>query len=72
MLDNMTADKFGHLLLQEDVGNAPHNGKIWQYTIATDALTILAKHDPARFGDRVGGVTSPAASHTIWMKNHQV
>ncbi len=62
MLDNLTADKTGHLILQEDVGNAAHNGKIWQYTIATDQLTQIAKHDPARFGDRVAGVTTAATA----------
>jgi hypothetical protein len=49
MLDNMTIDRYGHILLQEDVGNNPHLGKIWQYDIATDKLTQLAQHDPSRF-----------------------
>ncbi|MFN5855546.1 MAG: DUF4114 domain-containing protein [Pseudanabaenaceae cyanobacterium] len=65
MLDNMTIDNYGHILLQEDVGNADRNGKIWQYDIATDSLKLLAKHDPARFGDVVGGVvTAPTAPFT--------
>jgi hypothetical protein len=59
MLDNMTADKSGHLILLEDVGNAPHNGKVWQYTIATNQLVKIAKHDPARFGDIGVPATSP-------------
>ncbi|QSV55496.1 MAG: hypothetical protein HEP80_18095 [Dolichospermum sp. UKL201] len=42
MFDNMTVDKYGHILLQEDVGGAAHNGKIWQYDIATDTLKLLA------------------------------
>ncbi|MBL7976031.1 MAG: choice-of-anchor D domain-containing protein, partial [Candidatus Kapabacteria bacterium] len=49
MLDNMTIDKYGHILLQEDVGNNAHNGKIWQYTIATDELKQIAQHDATRF-----------------------
>jgi hypothetical protein len=56
MLDNMAIDKFGHIVLLEDVGNSPHNGKVWLYDIASDNLTMIAKHDPARFGD----VTTPA------------
>jgi Ca2+-binding RTX toxin-like protein/phosphodiesterase/alkaline phosphatase D-like protein len=60
MFDNLTVDKYGHILLQEDTGNAQHNSKIWQYDIATDSLKLLAKHDPARFGDVVGGVSTPA------------
>ena len=59
MLDNMAIDKTGHIILQEDVGNSAHNGKIWQYTIATDQLTMIGKHDPARFGDIGVAATSP-------------
>jgi len=49
MFDNMTIDRYGHILLQEDVGNQAHLGKIWQYDIATDTLTQIAQHDPTRF-----------------------
>ncbi|WP_231387362.1 ExeM/NucH family extracellular endonuclease, partial [Dolichospermum circinale] len=49
MFDNMTIDKYGHILLQEDVGNNAHIGKIWQYNIATDSLKLIAQHDPNRF-----------------------
>jgi len=51
MFDNITIDRYGHVLLQEDVGNAAHNGKIWQYDVASDSLELLTKFDPARFGD---------------------
>jgi hypothetical protein len=68
MFDNMTVNPTtGHLLLQEDVGGAAHNGKIWEFdpstfsgTTNTGILTIVAKHDPARFGDRANGVTTTA------------
>jgi hypothetical protein len=59
MLDNMTIDKYGHITLLEDVGNSVHNGKVWQYDIKTDALKMIAKHDPARFGDISIAATSP-------------
>jgi hypothetical protein len=49
MLDNMTVNKRGSILLQEDVGNNPHIGKIWRYSIAQDRLEEVAHHDPARF-----------------------
>lgn len=49
MLDNMTIDNFGHILLVEDVGNNVHDGKIWQYTIATDSLKQIGYHDSSRF-----------------------
>ncbi|MBK7606974.1 MAG: T9SS type A sorting domain-containing protein [Saprospiraceae bacterium] len=59
MMDNITIDKFGHIMIQEDVGNNAHNGKIWQYTIATDELKMICKHDPARFGDIGLSATTP-------------
>ena len=59
MLDNMTDDGVGHLILQEDVGNQQHNGKIWQYTKASDELRLVAQHDPGRFGDIGVPATSP-------------
>jgi len=59
MFDNITIDHWGHILLQEDVGNNAHNGKIWQYTIATDQLLQITKHDVARFGDIGISATSP-------------
>jgi secreted PhoX family phosphatase len=49
MLDNIGIDNFGHILMQEDVGNNAHIGKVWQYTIATDALVQVAQHDSSRF-----------------------
>jgi hypothetical protein len=49
MLDNMGIDHSGHILLQEDVGGNAHIGKIWEYTIATDALVQIAEHDTTRF-----------------------
>ncbi len=49
MLDNITIDNYGHVLLVEDVGGNPHIGKVWQYTIATDALKEIAYHDSTRF-----------------------
>ena len=58
MFDNLCIDHWGHILLQEDVGNNAHNGKIWQYTIATDELKLIAQHDPAKFGD-IGMAATP-------------
>jgi len=68
MFDNITVQRSsGRILLQEDVGGAAHNGKIWEYDPATfngttnsGSLKMIAKHDPARFGDRLGGVTTAA------------
>ncbi len=60
MLDNMGFDRYGHILLQEDVGGQAHLGKTWQYDIATDRLTQLAQFDPDRFGNIVPGVGGAA------------
>jgi hypothetical protein len=49
MLDNLTVDNSGHILLVEDVGGNAHIGKTWQYTIATDELKQVGTHDPTRF-----------------------
>lgn len=51
MLDNLAIDKSDHIVDLEDVGNNSHNGKIWDYDIASDKLTLIGKHDPSRFGD---------------------
>ncbi len=49
MLDNMAIDSAGHILLQEDVGNNAHLGKIWQYNIKDKQLVEVAVHDSTRF-----------------------
>lgn len=66
MLDNLTVGRDGKIILQEDVGNQFHNGKVWEYDPATDKLTLLAKHDSNRFGDILnegtGGALNLAAA----------
>lgn len=59
MFDNVCVDRAGHVLLQEDVGGQAHNGKIFQFDVASGALTLLAQHDPARFGDIGVAATAP-------------
>jgi hypothetical protein len=59
MFDNMTIDARGHVVLQEDVGNQQHLGKIFQYDIATDTLAEVAQHDSARFGGLGVPATAP-------------
>ncbi|HVK14347.1 MAG TPA: hypothetical protein VM597_36740 [Gemmataceae bacterium] len=49
MLDNMTVDAYGQVLLQEDVGNNVRLGKVWQYDLAAGALTEVAQHNPDLF-----------------------
>lgn len=59
MMDNITIDGLGHVFIQEDVGNAAHNGKVWEYDIATGKLTQILMHDPARFGNIGLAATAP-------------
>ena len=49
MLDNLVVDGAGDVLLQEDVGNQVHLGKIWKYHAATGVASVLAEHDANRF-----------------------
>ncbi|MFN0052111.1 MAG: hypothetical protein ACKV0T_07965 [Planctomycetales bacterium] len=58
MADNISVNN-GHILIQEDVGNQEHNGKTFDYEIATGNVTMIAKHDPARFGDIGLAATAP-------------
>jgi len=49
MLDNLTVSGNGTLILQEDVGNNPRLGKIWQFDPASKVLKEIAEHDASRF-----------------------
>lgn len=49
MMDNLTMDNHGHVLIQEDPGGNNHRAKVWEYNIFTDALTMILDHDSTRF-----------------------
>jgi hypothetical protein len=49
MLDNITVNGRGQVLIQEDPGNQSHIAKVWRYTPSIDRLSEVAHHDPARF-----------------------
>ncbi len=49
MLDNITVNAQGKVIMQEDPGNQSHLAKIWEYDPVTDTLTQIAQHDPALF-----------------------
>jgi hypothetical protein len=49
MMDNLTVDGSGDAILQEDVGNQAHLGKIWKYHAANGVTSQLAQHDATRF-----------------------
>ena len=60
MFDNITVDGDGNLLLQEDPGGQAYLARIWKLYPRTRALVEVAKHDPARFGNRSGAATALA------------
>jgi len=47
--DNMTMDRYGNLLIQEDPGNNAHLARIIAYRIGDGALGVVARFDPIRF-----------------------
>lgn len=49
MMDNITVDADGNLVILEDVGNNARLGKVWKFNPGTKSLTELAQHDPSRF-----------------------
>jgi hypothetical protein len=51
MFDNITLDRHGHIVIQEDPGSAERASKIWSYDIAADGLIEITRTDSGRFGD---------------------
>jgi secreted PhoX family phosphatase len=49
MMDNLTVNDRGQVLIQEDTGNQPYVSGIWQYDPATGAARRIAQQDPERF-----------------------
>tara|TARA_B110001454_G_scaffold207600_1_gene219168 strand:+ start:381 stop:2330 length:1950 start_codon:yes stop_codon:yes gene_type:complete len=49
MLDNITVNAQGKVIMQEDPGNQSYIAKVWEYDPVTDTLTQIAQHDPALF-----------------------
>jgi hypothetical protein len=49
MYDNITIDKLGRVILQEDVGNNALQGKVWAHDITSGGTLELARHDAAKF-----------------------
>ena len=49
MMDNLTVNGRGQVLIQEDVGNQSYRGGVWVYDIASGSLTRVAIADPDAF-----------------------
>jgi hypothetical protein len=55
MMDNLTMNDRGQVIIQEDPGNQSYIAKIWLYDIATDKVVEVAHHDTDRFTPGVPG-----------------
>jgi len=53
MLDNVTIDRFGRIVMDEDPGNNSRVSKIWLYQIGTGELIQVAEHNPKFFDPTV-------------------
>lgn len=49
MLDNVTIDPFGRVVMDEDPGNNARVSKIWLYQIETGEFIQVAQHNPKFF-----------------------
>ena len=49
MLDNVTIDRQGRILMDEDPGNSGRLAKIWLYSIDTGEFLQIAEHNPKFF-----------------------
>ena len=49
MVDNVTIDHHGRILMDEDPGNNPRVSKVWLYSIGTGELIQVAQHNPKFF-----------------------
>lgn len=49
MLDNITVNDRGQLIMLEDVGNQAYRGGVWIYDIADGSLARIAIADPDVF-----------------------
>src|SRR5437879_7149540 len=63
MLDNVTIDRWGRILMDEDPGNAPRVSKIWLYSIGTGELIQVVAHNP-RFFDPSAPTTPTSSRRT--------
>ena len=61
MMDNITVNKDGKVIICEDVGNNAHVGRVLEYDPVTDTLKTLAQHDPSKFDPNFNGPGLPGA-----------
>ncbi|WP_395139892.1 alkaline phosphatase PhoX [Armatimonas sp.] len=65
MMDNLTIDRLGNILIQEDPGNQAHLAKIWNYNINNGQFRTVAEFSSALFGGGPGSLTTDEESSGI-------
>jgi hypothetical protein len=55
MLDNITMNDRGQVIVQEDIGNQAYLGGVWLYDTGSGGLVKVAVHDPNRFAVGAAG-----------------
>jgi hypothetical protein len=55
MLDNVTIDRLGRIVMDEDPGNNARVSKVWAYQISTGEFVEVAHHNPAFFDPTQSG-----------------
>lgn len=53
MMDNLGINEAGEVIIQEDVGNQPHLGRVWKYGLEGKDLKVIGRHNPAFFSPPV-------------------
>jgi hypothetical protein len=68
MMDNLTINNRGQVLIQEDPGGNPYLAGIYQFDIGSGAVRRIADHDPQRFtpGGPVFDTIDEESSGIIW------
>ena len=68
MMDNLTVNNRGQVLIQEDPGGNPYLAGIYQYDIGTGAVRRIADHDPQRFtpGGSIFDTIDEESSGIVW------
>jgi hypothetical protein len=68
MMDNLTVNNRGQVLIQEDPGGNAYLAGIYQYDTATGAVRRIADHDPQRFtpGGAIFDTIDEESSGIIW------
>lgn len=65
MMDNVGINDDGDVILQEDVGNQLHLGRVWKYGLQSRELQVIAQHNPAFFSPPVPVKTTDEESSGV-------